>query len=511
MELKKLTVLLVDSTETIRKITNDYLRKFGFGRVLLADNGKQALSILKYKQVDLIICESDMPVMDGLGLLTELRQNTQFKSLPFLMLTSDANRDKVTTAIRKGVTDLIIKPFTIGLLQSRVMAAVEGKVRNRVKDEQECSQRSNTGMVIEKSSILVVDDLVDNLTLIGDLLKDDYRVKLVKDGKTALTICQSESPPDLVLLDIMMPEMDGYEVLRLMGQHPTSQQIPVIFVTALNEEQDQLLGLKEGAVDYITKPISPQLLKLRVRNLLRTVIFRKNLQADYDKMLSDERVKVQFNQLLNQNLSDELSQLRTLNSALTNEVLSHSAQHINEDIKVIANQMTHRVKVSSALYQIESDNFTYSPEYFSLYILLHEHLPSIETRFAEKMLHINLYPNEQDVVSEFDVKADVALCELIIINMLTHACHTVSQGSELFISLLKNQTDVCSFNIKYHGVLSDELIASYWCQSNPMNEGLGIGYGTDVIKALAEIQGISVELQVNQQEQTIEVSLLFNL
>lgn len=126
----------------------------------------------------------------------------------------------------------------------------------------------NTHNLIEKPTILVVDDTADNLTLMSNLLKDNYKVKIANSGEKALRIATSEQPPDLILLDIMMPEMDGYEVCRLLKTDPVTQNIPVIFLTAKSDLEAEKKGLELGAVDYITKPISPPIVMARVKNHL---------------------------------------------------------------------------------------------------------------------------------------------------------------------------------------------------------------------------------------------------
>lgn len=127
---------------------------------------------------------------------------------------------------------------------------------------------SNALGLTEKATVLVVDDTADNLALMSSLLKDTYRVKVANSGEKALQIAGSESPPDLVLLDIMMPDMDGYEVCRQLKANPATSNIPVIFLTAKSEIEDEKKGLDGGAVDYITKPISPPIVLARVKTHL---------------------------------------------------------------------------------------------------------------------------------------------------------------------------------------------------------------------------------------------------
>ncbi|MCB8746772.1 two-component system response regulator [Rhodoferax sp. U2-2l] len=116
-----------------------------------------------------------------------------------------------------------------------------------------------------KPTVLVVDDTPDNLALVSSLLREDYLVRVANNGEKALRIATSDQPPDLILLDIMMPGMDGYEVCRRLKADPKARDIRVIFLTAKAEVEDERKGFQMGAVDYITKPISPPILQERVK------------------------------------------------------------------------------------------------------------------------------------------------------------------------------------------------------------------------------------------------------
>jgi putative two-component system response regulator len=121
---------------------------------------------------------------------------------------------------------------------------------------------------IKEFTVLVVDDMPDNLRLMSDLLKDVYNVKVSRSGETAIDIVNSNIQPDLILLDIMMPEMDGYEVCSHLKSNPKTEKIPVIFLSSKNEVSDERKGFELGAVDYITKPISPSIVLSRIKTHL---------------------------------------------------------------------------------------------------------------------------------------------------------------------------------------------------------------------------------------------------
>jgi putative two-component system response regulator len=144
--------------------------------------------------------------------------------------------------------------------------------------------------------VLIVDDNPENLTVIGELLQPDHAVRAANSGGRALRLARLEPQPDLILLDVMMPEMDGYEVLRQLREDPETADIPVIFLTALNSSDDEERGLLKGAMDYITKPIRPPILLARVRAQLelkqaRDLVRNRNhwLEAEVSRRMAENQ------------------------------------------------------------------------------------------------------------------------------------------------------------------------------------------------------------------------------
>lgn len=151
------------------------------------------------------------------------------------------------------------------------------------------------GQATIKPTILVVDDTPDNITLLCSLLGDLYRNKVATNGEKALKIARTAPHPDLILLDIMMPEMDGYEVCRQLKADPATEHIPVIFLTAKTQEGDETKGFELGAVDYITKPIVPPILMARVHTHLALQDARKFLEQQNEVL--EEQVEARTRQL----------------------------------------------------------------------------------------------------------------------------------------------------------------------------------------------------------------------
>jgi putative two-component system response regulator len=138
-----------------------------------------------------------------------------------------------------------------------------------------------------KPSILIVDDTPENIMLMNGLLRDEYRTRVANGGERALKIALMDPKPDLILLDIMMPDMDGFEVCRRLKANPATADIPVIFLTARSEIDDEQTGFDAGAVDYITKPISPPIVMSRVRTQL-TLKRASDMLRDQNSFLEEE-------------------------------------------------------------------------------------------------------------------------------------------------------------------------------------------------------------------------------
>ncbi|KAB2953894.1 response regulator [Heliorestis acidaminivorans] len=142
--------------------------------------------------------------------------------------------------------------------------------------------------------VLVVDDVAENIDILTGILKDEYIVKAAVNGKMALKVAE-KTLPDLILLDIMMPEMDGYEVCHLLKKNPFTSHIPVIFVTTRDQENDELKGFESGAVDYINKPVNPLIVKARIKTHIALSDQKKALEMDVaakTKEINDTRLQI---------------------------------------------------------------------------------------------------------------------------------------------------------------------------------------------------------------------------
>lgn len=153
-----------------------------------------------------------------------------------------------------------------------------------------------------KPRLLVVDDQPINIQVMHQIFAGEYQVFMATSGQQAIHLCKT-APPDLVLLDIVMPQMDGHEVCRQLKADPTTRDIPIIFVTAHTESDQETLGLELGAVDFITKPVVPAVVKARVRthvtlkqqsDLLRKMAFLDGLLGVFNRRYFDQQLETEL-------------------------------------------------------------------------------------------------------------------------------------------------------------------------------------------------------------------------
>jgi putative two-component system response regulator len=201
----------------------------------------------------------------------------------------------------------------------------------------------------DKPTILIVDDTPDNIMLLSRLLKDRYNTKVANNGSLALQIAQGTPGLDLILLDVMMPGLDGYETCRQLKANPVTADIPVIFLTAKNQVEDEAMGLSLGAVDYIAKPISPPILFARVATQLTLLDARRQLQAhneNLEKLVQDRTAQLALMQ------EAIIMAMGTLAETRDNAAVSKGDHHIRRTqyyVRALARHLQHHPRFAADL------------------------------------------------------------------------------------------------------------------------------------------------------------------
>jgi len=269
-------------------------------------------------------------------------------------------------------------------------------------------------MTETRPTLLVVDDTAANIDVLIDALGDDYSVCVATDGNDALNSVKRDRP-DLILLDIMMPEMDGFEVCRRVKDDPTSRDIPIIFLTAMSEDADEARGLGLGAADYITKPFNLAIVKARVRYHLELCRQKQELQQSYDKL---SELETQRDSLVHMIVHDMRSPLTSilgrLQMAQKNPLSEKAAGYMAKALES-TNELMEMISTLLDVSKMEAGQMTLDYSAVNMSGLVSETLRMVEPLQGQRKLTLTS-PEEMEALS-----GDTHLIRRILQNLVGNA------------------------------------------------------------------------------------------
>jgi PAS domain S-box-containing protein len=254
--------------------------------VIAATNGEKALELAaRAPQPELVLLDIKMPGMDGYEVLHRLKTNPATADIPVIFVTALSESTEEAEGIKMGAADYISKPVNPKLLKQRILTQLELR---RYRRKPLLTMGEKILVSDELPLLLLVDDVPENLHELIQALKQEYRILVANNGQKALDILQSKNPPDLILLDIVMPGMDGYEVCRRIKATSAGNRIPVIFISVVDSAADKVRGFSIGAADYITKPFDIDEVRARVRTHLEL----SRLNQHFEQLLDMRTVEL---------------------------------------------------------------------------------------------------------------------------------------------------------------------------------------------------------------------------
>jgi two-component system sensor histidine kinase/response regulator len=546
--------LVVDDFDVMRRVTADHLRTMGAKRVLVADNGQSAMQILATEPVTIILSDWNMPVKTGLDLLIHVRSNPRTAHMPFVMITGEAERDRVEAVIRAGVSELLVKPYTQVRLAERVERALARGVPMSAPPQPRAAAVPEPAPVAggvpaqgfgpgptavpaqgfvpaqeaaplapaqvpepqaaasaddgagdffvegpdDRPTILVVDDTAENLRLMSHLFEDQYRVLIAHSGEKALKICHGVAPPDLVLLDVLMPGLDGLEVARQLRAHPSSAHLPIIFVTSADDDATRLRGLELGAIDVVHKPVNPHLMRVRVRNFMQVVESRRQLQTNYDNMIHLMRLSEDVERITRHDMKGQLAGVIGLLQTLVQakEPQREQLQLAEES----ALRLVDMINLSSEIYKIETGRFVLRAEPIALSHIVQRIAELTSKAFAVRGLRIA-------VAAAPDVTAlgDAMLCYSLFQNLLKNACEAAPDSSEVKVRLSAGKT--CTVTIENQGVVPADMRERFFDKYATSGKAGGTGLGTYSARLLAQAQLGDILMQTSDDRGTTTITV----
>lgn len=363
---------------------------------------------------------------------------------------------------------------------------------------------SSTSVRSNRRTILAVDDAADNLLLIGELFKENYQIKVARNGQEALAICYSDCPPDLILLDIMMPEMDGFEVAQALRNHPASENTPIIFITAVTDQEAQLKCLELGAVDFVTKPINHSILKMRVKNLMRHLEHQHKLQDEYDDMLEIAKLKEEIEHITRHDMKGTLAAIISLAQPQDNKGSTTDEQNKLFMIEEAAMTLLDMINMSAELYKIEKNQFKLTEAAVPIANTIKKITEYSLRIFEHKKINIEVI-NKSITDPEATAKGDAMLCYSIFQNLVKNACE--ASPSEALVKVIIQTASSLTVTIENQGVVPANIRENFFDKFTTANKSGGTGLGTYSAKLMTEAQGGTIEMMTSDKLNTTQITV----
>lgn len=489
---KGLSVLVVDDFDAITRTLCSAFEQLGFKTIHQAKDGFEAWQCLERQSVDMIISDWKMPKMDGLTLLKRVRGSHSHQHIPFIMLTGNLHQSDVVEAIQAGVSEYLVKPFSKATLSERVHKAFVSPIRGKSSSPSKTQEPEQDGSDAKelKRTILVVDDEPSNLQVLGELLKPSYKIKVCRSGAQAIEICAKAEKPDLILLDIMMPEMDGLAVCRALKSQPDTEFIPIIFVSALSQTDDVVKGLKLGAVDYIMKPVIPEIVMARVATHINSVVQREKLTEQVEQLIQASRQKEEARQMFFHDLRNPLSAIQTTLTAIQgNEPEINS---LKESVKILS-QM---VENHQLLMALEQGEYTNPFESITLESAIQSVISSYQSRAQEKQLEIKI-----DIDPSHRYLGDELLSYTMFSNLIVNAIEAAPIKSAITVSST-TQDEYVMVSLQNVGEVPLNIRDQFFDKYASANKSTGTGVGSYSARLCAQAQNGDINLNAEQPNST---------
>ncbi|GBC61038.1 hybrid sensor histidine kinase/response regulato r [Desulfonema ishimotonii] len=368
----------------------------------------------------------------------------------------------------------------------------------------------------KKQTILVVDDERYNINILVDILKSDYRTIVAKSGKEALRRVNAETPPALILLDIMMPEMDGYEVCRRLKENPATCGIPVIFITAMTDIANEARGFEVGAIDYIVKPVSPPIVRARVKNHLALTGAREEIEAQKhqleiqnEALVEAARLRENVDRLTRHDLKTPLNAIIGFSQLIASD--NNLAENQKDALKVIEEagyRILNIVNLSVDLLRMERGAYRFRPVPVDIVKVIRKITCETGALISSKNISVKMTIAGEPAgdAGSFPLMGEELLCYTMLVNLIKNALEASPRDGELGISL-EEEERAAVIRICNAGVVPEEIRENFFDMYVTAGKRRGAGLGTYSARLMAETQKGSIHMRSSESEGTTTLTI----
>jgi two-component system sensor histidine kinase/response regulator len=354
---------------------------------------------------------------------------------------------------------------------------------------------------LSRCRVLVVDDVESHLEILVNALANDYDVLAATNGEEALALAGKDRP-DLILLDILMPGMDGYEVCRRLKENAETRDIPVIFITVMTEVNHEQRGLDLGAVDYIRKPFSPAIVKARVRNHLRMRAAFLEVERQNHDLLEAAAFREEVEQVTRHDLKGPLTSIIGLpRLVIKMGGLNPEQQRWLESVEKAGLRMLEQINFSLDLFRMERGMYQLEPAEVNLLPVARNTVRDQLSLWYRKGLQIDMELGSRsvEVGDRFPVRGEEMLIYSLFANLVKNACEAAPNGAIIRVTF---QPETQAFTVRNPGEVPEEVRERFFDKLVSHGKSGGHGLGTYSAKLIMDLHGGSISVDTSEPGHT---------
>jgi len=360
----------------------------------------------------------------------------------------------------------------------------------------------------DRQTILVIDDTPADIAILSEELKADYKVLAAIDHAAALRAAHAAPSPDLILLEVMMPDISGYELCRELKADPATTRIPVIFVTAKDAVESEAEGFAAGCVDYITKPVNALLVRARVRTQIELKVAREVLERQNEILRENMRLREEVEAISRHDLKNPLMVIMNVPQAvMTDPGLSEGNRKLLKLVDEAGHRMLEMVNSTVDMFKMEKGTYVVKPVDVDVCPIIERILATLTSIMSDRGVSCAVTLDGSPVEGRaFPVRGEDLLIYSLLANLLKNAVEASPVGTPVAVSLARGEAAVIS--IHNAGAIPEPVRSRFFEKLVTAGKMGGTGLGAYSARLMAATLGGSIGVETSDEHgTTVRVSL----